>query len=421
MRQTGGDMRQTGGGYYGCGPWTFPDNTSLGVALNEKTYSVLCRVIGVIYCVSQFHGTRDFFRREPQGLLKMNTLSSVIDEIRKRIALYQGKEMNEQNTKTALIDPVLRELGWEVGNLDEVMQEYKRKPQDNPVDYGLFLLRTPKIFIEAKALGKTLDDRKWANQIMGYAAVAGVKWAVITNGDEYRIYNACADVPVEEKLFRSVRLTAPDSAVLKTLELLSKDRIRDDEIGILWKSHFVDRQVKTVLESLFLSEPDPSLMRLVTKRVRDLSRKDVRASLVRVRAQFNFPVDPDSRPTGQAKTRELRRTGGIEIKKKRGTHKMLGVTLLDLIDAGLLSPSATLIARYKDRPMEATVLPDGAVSFQGKRYESSSSAGGAAIRAATGRLTASADGWRFWRLRDEMGNLVPLTTIRQEYLRRKMK
>ena len=38
-------------------------------------------------------------------------ISPVVDEVRERIALYRGKEMNEQNTKTALIDPVLRGLG----------------------------------------------------------------------------------------------------------------------------------------------------------------------------------------------------------------------------------------------------------------------------------------------------------------------
>ena len=82
-------------------------------------------------------------------------------------------------------------LGWDVGNLEEVSQEYKRRPKDKPVDYALFLLRTPKLFVEAKALGQSMDAPKWANQIMGYAAVGGVKWVVLSNGDEYQIYNAC--------------------------------------------------------------------------------------------------------------------------------------------------------------------------------------------------------------------------------------
>jgi hypothetical protein len=195
----------------------------------------------------------------------MSGLSQILEEVRRKIAQYQGKEMNEQNTKTALIDPILRAIGWDVGNLEEVSQEYKRQSRDKPVDYALFLLRTPKLFVEAKSLGQNLDDRRWSNQIMGYAAVAGVKWTVITNGDEYRIYNACVDVPVEEKLFRVVRVTDQGVAAEETLALLSKDRIRDNDIEILWEAHFVDRQVRTALEQLFSPDPDSALTRLVKK------------------------------------------------------------------------------------------------------------------------------------------------------------
>lgn len=112
-------------------------------------------------------------------------------------------------------------------------------------------------------MGQRLDDRKWANQIISYAAVAGVKWTVLTNGDEYRIYNACVDVPIEEKLFRSVRLTDSSTPAVETLGLLTKDRIRDNDIEILWKAPFVDRQVRMALESLFSPEPDSALLRVV--------------------------------------------------------------------------------------------------------------------------------------------------------------
>ena len=150
----------------------------------------------------------------------MSELSEALDAVRKKIIRYRGKDLNEQNTKTALINPILKTLGWEVGDLDQVQQEYKRRKRDKPVDYALLLFREPRLFVEAKALGKNLDDRKWANQIMGYATVAGVEWVVITNGDEYRIYNALAPVPVEEKLFRKVCLSEQDSPTEETLSLL---------------------------------------------------------------------------------------------------------------------------------------------------------------------------------------------------------
>ena len=117
----------------------------------------------------------------------MNALHDVIALIRKRIARYQGESINEQNTKATLIAPLLRALGWDVEDLEEVHREYRHHPSDNPVDYALLDLRTPRLFVEAKALGRDLSDRKWANQIMGYAGVAGVEWVVLTDGNEYRI------------------------------------------------------------------------------------------------------------------------------------------------------------------------------------------------------------------------------------------
>jgi predicted type IV restriction endonuclease len=111
----------------------------------------------------------------------MSALSEELDKVRNNIAQYQGQELGEANTKTALIDPVLRALGWQVGNLTEVRQEYKHTPNDNPVDYAL-LVSTPKLFVEAKALGHNLEDHKWAAQTVNYGNNAGVKWVVLTDG-----------------------------------------------------------------------------------------------------------------------------------------------------------------------------------------------------------------------------------------------
>lgn len=55
--------------------------------------------------------------------------------------------LNEANTKAALIDPSLRALGWDPRDPSSVWQEYRHKPQDNPVDYALFVLRAPALFV----------------------------------------------------------------------------------------------------------------------------------------------------------------------------------------------------------------------------------------------------------------------------------
>ncbi len=224
----------------------------------------------------------------------MVLLAAALEQARERIARYRGRSssIGEQNTKAALIEPVLRALGWDVEDPEEVWREYRRWPVDNPVDYALMILRTPRLFVEAKALGENLDDPKWASQIMGYAVVAGVQWVVLTNGDEYRIYNSHAAVPVEEKLFRTIGITDETADVGEALGVLSKDRTKDDWIGTLWKAHFIDHQMRTTIEALFAPEPDPSLVRLLARRLSTLSPSEIRAGLSRVRVRLDFPETP---------------------------------------------------------------------------------------------------------------------------------
>jgi hypothetical protein len=220
----------------------------------------------------------------------VSDLASTLRIVRDRIDKYGPKGINEQDTKGSLIQPVLRALGWDVEDLEDVQREYRRKSSDKPVDYALMLIRTPSLFCEAKALGQNLDDRKWANQIMGYASVAGVEWVVLTDGNEYRLYNSHATVPIEEKLFRMARISDDVEKAESMLSLLSKDRIRENEISVLWKAHYVDRQVQAAVATMFGDETDSSLVRLIVKRVGRLTAGEVRASLRRAEVTFDFPV-----------------------------------------------------------------------------------------------------------------------------------
>src|SRR5215212_838668 len=94
------------------------------------------------------------------------TVDETVRALRARIAQARGRSagVNEENTKRVLITPLLEALGWDVFDLDEVQNEYRTKPQDNPVDYAMFLRRSPCLFFEAKALGQAVNDRRWVGQ-----------------------------------------------------------------------------------------------------------------------------------------------------------------------------------------------------------------------------------------------------------------
>jgi len=105
---------------------------------------------------------------------RKDALVAMIQKLRPRISQQRdgNDRPNEQDTKQIFVNPLLGALGWEIEDLDEVRNEYKYRPQDNPVDYALFILRTPCLFVEAKALKSSLKDRKWISQTIGYAATA---------------------------------------------------------------------------------------------------------------------------------------------------------------------------------------------------------------------------------------------------------
>src|SRR5216684_7825944 len=117
-------------------------------------------------------------RQEASELMQVRLgLANAIDVVRKRIQQIRDRKeiIGEQNTKAALIDPLLVALGWDLQEIDEVRREFRRKPQDNPVDYALFLNRTECLFMEAKSLEKDLNDHKWVAQTVNYANNAGVR------------------------------------------------------------------------------------------------------------------------------------------------------------------------------------------------------------------------------------------------------
>jgi len=390
--------------------WSVPFTSLIPV---DGVHSYTAAATGSVYA-SRYPSSpeRGNFFEIPQKLnqkIGMSDLQNAIEQVRDKIARYSKTKaaINEQNTKATLIQPILRSLGWDVEDLDDVHMEYKERAADKPVDYALLLLRSPCAFVEAKALGSSLDDRKWANQIMGYAGVAGVEWVVLTDGDEYRIYNSHATVPVDQKLFRTVRISEPSSDPKSTLCLLSKELMRERQINHLWELHFVDRQVQFALRALFSSEGEPSaaVVRLLGRHIKSLAPSEIKASLRRIEIQVSCPLTIEPRRPAEPKpvAREKRK----QATKRKKARTVSGITLAQLIDAGVISAPLKLFRKYKGAELSASVVADGSVEFAGQRYDSCSMAASFARGTVVGGTPAT-NGWTFWKYRDADGKVRQL-------------
>lgn len=225
---------------------------------------------------------------------------------------------------------MLAAIGWDVEDPDEV-REYRKQAADSPVDYALCLSRTPRLFVEAKALEKAIDIRRGASQVLGYATMVGVEWCVLTNGDEYLLYNSHAPVDVDEKLFRrfSICDATSEPLALDTLDLLSRDMLREKRLTALWDAYYVDRQVKTGIENLWKS-PDPGLVRLIRKHAKGLTPRQIKTSLERGRIHVDFPIDALDSASEKPHTYRHRKRG------RRGSPRVPGLPPQSQIEIPLL-------------------------------------------------------------------------------------
>jgi predicted type IV restriction endonuclease len=346
-------------------------------------------------------------------------LLETIREIAAKIRKFQDRKLGEQSTKASLIEPVLEALGWDIRDPDEVQHEFKRTSKANPVDYALCILREPRLLVEAKGLGESLADEKWVHQVLSYATVAGVGWCILTNGDEYRFYNVTAPVGAEEKLFCTIRLSASqENEVAGTLNLISRSNMEGKiPLDELWSIHFVDRRVKAVLLRMQETK-DKGLVRLIRKRSPELTAKKIVESLRRLDIRIALPsaatggsLQPSRKLLSRSTTEKLREAG----RKAARTRRELGqVSLADILNATLLTAPTRLFRNYKGQTLEATLLPDGRLEFQGDRFDSCSTAAERARATVTGRRM-NTNGWAFWQFLDAKGNTCTLDRVQKAF------
>jgi hypothetical protein len=241
----------------------------------------------------------------------MGDLEQTLETVAKRVRslLAKNGHVAEENTKAALIDPILQALGWEIHDPDEVHREYRHKSRGNPVDYASLIAGTPEMFLEAKPLDANLREYKWRSQVVNYANAAGVDWCVLTDGNFWQVYKSNAKGDLDRKLFLETWLHSPEGrtapfAPVYVLSLLCRENLTQ-KIERVWQALYVDRAAESILQGL-IRDKDPSLVRLLVKRG-DLTKRDVEAWVVRATVTVETSlaeVPPPEPPKHETKKRK---------------------------------------------------------------------------------------------------------------------
>jgi type I restriction-modification system DNA methylase subunit len=98
------------------------------------------------------------------------------------------KHYNEAATRQEFILPLFGALGWNVTNTHEVSPE--EKVSRGFVDFAFRIGSIPRFFLETKKVPTDLDDPRWARQAINYAWLKGVTWAVLTDFEDLKVFNA---------------------------------------------------------------------------------------------------------------------------------------------------------------------------------------------------------------------------------------
>ncbi|MEQ8771172.1 MAG: type I restriction endonuclease [Phycisphaerales bacterium] len=137
-----------------------------------------------------------------------------ISALADRLDSVRSDPLTEEATKTALVLPFIRELGYDIFNPSEVMPEFTADvgiKKGEKVDYAICVNGSPIILFECKPCGAKLDS--YSSQLYRYFSVTKARIAILTDGVVYRFYSD---------------LTEPNKLDTSPFYVLSLDKLSKD-------------------------------------------------------------------------------------------------------------------------------------------------------------------------------------------------
>ncbi|MDE0659264.1 MAG: hypothetical protein OXI79_06395 [Gammaproteobacteria bacterium] len=272
----------------------------------------------------------------------MQEILEVVKGVRQRIHDHRSLlGQNEAATRAALIDPLLRVLGWETDNPGLVVPEYSIPSSSSRADYALFrdagapAHRKPDVIVEAKKLGEQLDSA--AAQAVNYCTLDGFEHFAVTDGQRWRVYWTRAPGALNEKLVAQFDIVS-DGAEHATLKAL-----------VLWRPAVAQGVIQAAAAPLAVDGPGsgPGAAPSVSATV---SASDIpnAPSAPALPAGAGWTPLAGLKPPAYSKPAELRMPSGETVAVKSWKSLMIEVTRW-LVSQGLLQPTVEPIkvgARY---------------------------------------------------------------------------
>jgi hypothetical protein len=285
----------------------------------------------------------------------MNNLNEVlaplVEKIKKFRSLY---EQNEMAVRDQIVNPILRNLGWNPENPEEVQPNVST--EEGVPDYSLLKNGKKILFIEAKKMGVDIEKREVIRQLAKYSFSEGTKYGVLTNGAVWMLIRSFEEgTTLTERIVWKIDLENEElPAVLRKITAISKTNIEHIE-ALVKKVQILDE----IWQSL-LDEPEemikglmPVVKSIISQGYPDYQFEDTEIEdLLKERVkeiisgpsgeEASFEISREPIPWREGRPRKMKLKG--EVFKLRNSFEILVNTANWLIKNGKLKASDCPVA-----------------------------------------------------------------------------
>lgn len=175
-----------------------------------------------------------------------------IDQLKQfstRIRNMKDQIKTEEATKTSLILPFFSLMGYDIFDPNEFVPEFTADTgikKGEKVDYAIMKDGNPVILIEAKWCGDKLE--KHDSQLFRYFVTTPAKFAILTNGIDYRFYTDLEEPnKMDEEPFLEVNLIDLKESFVPELKKFQKSTFDLDNISNSASELKYSNQIKQLL------------------------------------------------------------------------------------------------------------------------------------------------------------------------------
>lgn len=188
-----------------------------------------------------------------------------------RIAEIKDNIKTEEATKTSIIMPFFQMMGYDVFNPKEFTPEYIADvgiKKGEKVDYAIVLNNELVMLIEAKSITEKLE--KHDSQLFRYFGTSKAKFAILTNGINYKFYTDLEKENVMDNTpFLDIDLEKISDNEIQELKKFQKENFNVDEIFSTASDLKYLGMIKKVLKEEFANPSDEFVKLILNKEIYD--------------------------------------------------------------------------------------------------------------------------------------------------------